>query len=240
MKRVLTTLAIAALAAGAVRAEEAPVKNWKDTAQFSFLDANGNTDSTTLGASNLFTWTRNKWTLLLPAGALNTKSNGVRTAEQYYAGEKVEFKIDARNYLFERYQWERNVFAGFAHRHDLSGGVGREWFKTPTDNFLTELGAGYINEQRVASDRVTFGSGRGYAKYAHKLSATADFSQDAEYLHNLKESKDYRFNAETALTAALTTRMSLKLSYALKFRNTPPPAFGKTDTLTAVSLIVNY
>ena len=42
MKRVLTTLAIAALAAGAVRAEETPVKNWKDTAQFSFLDANGN------------------------------------------------------------------------------------------------------------------------------------------------------------------------------------------------------
>jgi len=240
MKRLLCIATIATLAGGVLQAAESPVKNWKDTAQFSFLDANGNTESTTLGASNLFTWTRNKWTLLLPAGALNTKSNGVRTAEQYYAGEKVEYKLDDRNYLFERYQWERNVFAGFAHRHDLSGGVGREWLQTKTDTFLTELGAGYINEQRVASERVTFAVGRGYAKYAHKLSATADFSQDAEYLHNFKESKDYRFNAESALTAVLTTRLSLKVSYGLKFRNTPPPSFGKTDTLTAVSLIVNY
>ncbi len=121
MKRLLCIATIATLAGGVLQAAESPVKNWKDTAQFSFLDANGNTESTTLGASNLFTWTRNKWTLLLPAGALNTKSNGVRTAEQYYAGEKVEYKLDDRNYLFERYQWERNVFAGFAHRHDLCG-----------------------------------------------------------------------------------------------------------------------
>ncbi len=108
------------------------------------------------------------------------------------------------------------------------------------DAIQREVADGYINEQRVASERVTFAVGRGYAKYAHKLSATADFSQDAEYLHNFKESKDYRFNAESALTAVLTTRLSLKVSYGLKFRNTPPPSFGKTDTLTAVSLIVNY
>jgi putative salt-induced outer membrane protein len=237
--RKITTIALALLSATALWADDA--KPWKDQAQLSYLSANGNTKSTTIGASNLFSWTGGHFLLELPAGALNTKSKGERTAEQYYAGEKLQYKITDRNYAFEKFLWERNTFAGFDHRYDVSGGLGREWWKTDTDNFLTELGGGYINEQRVkTAGRTKFGSGRGYAKYARKLSATADFSQDAEYLHNFKESRDYRVNTETALITSISTNLSLKVSYGWKFRNLPPPTFAKSDSLTAVSLIINY
>jgi putative salt-induced outer membrane protein YdiY len=131
--------------------------------------------------------------------------------------------------------------AGYAHRHDVSLGLGREWVKTDWDNFLTELGGGYINEQRIGgAERAKFGSGRAYAKYARKISETANVTQDAEYLHNFKNSDDHRINTETALVSSVSTNISLKVSYKWNHRNLPPTGFGKNDTLTSVSLILNY
>jgi putative salt-induced outer membrane protein YdiY len=238
MKRILTVAILLSGVAGFARAAE--TKAWKDEAQFSFLNANGNTKSTTLGANNLFTWTKGRATLELPAGALNTKSKGERTAEQYFAGEKFQVRVDARNYVFEKFQWERNTFAGFAHRYDGSVGLGREWMKTATQSFLTELGGGYINEQRLDGARAKFGSGRGYGKYEKVLSATAKFAQDAEYLRNFKEARDWRLTTDTALITSISTNLSLKVGYNWKHRNLPPAGFGKNDTLSSVSLIVNY
>lgn len=237
MKKLTAILLTLFFAAGAFAAGAKP---WSQKAQLSYLSANGNTKSTTLGASTLWTMVKGKWTLELPAGGLNTSTQGTRTAEQYYAGEKIEFKLGERNYTFEKFLWERNTFAGFAHRYDVSAGLGREWWKTENNSLLTELGGGYINEQRIAAERNKFASGRAYSKYVRRLSATADFSQDAEYLHSFKENKDYRFNAESALISALSTHLSLKVSYGLKFRNLPPVGFTKTDTLTSISLIINY
>lgn len=236
MKRLMTCISLI-LATSTLWAAEKP---WSNTTSLSFLNANGNTKSSTLGASNLFKWSRQKMGVELSAGALNTTSKGERTAEQYYAGEKMLYKIDDRNYAFEKYLWERNTFAGFAHRHDVAAGLGREWMKTEKNNFLTELGGGWVNEQRVRAERETFGSGRAYAKFAHVISPTAHFSQDAEYLHNFKDSDDGRLNTETALVSSVSSNLSLKVSYKWNFRNTPPPSFGRNDTLTSVSLIINY
>lgn len=234
---VAAVLAVGIMAASVAAAE----KKWSDTAQFTLLSANGNTKASTLGASNLFKNSFGRWSLELPAGALTTKTDGQRTAEQYHAGEKLQAKVDDRNYVFEKFQWERDTFAGFAHRYDLSGGVGREWVKNAQHLFLSELGGGYINEQPVkTNERNTFGSGRAYAKYEYTLSQTAKFSQDAEYLHSFKDSADYRVNTETAVISSLSTHLSLKVGHTLKHRNKPPKDFGKNDTLTSVALIVNY
>ncbi len=223
-----------------LRAEEAPVKKWKEKAQVTYLSANGNTKSTTIGASNEF---RYDWTRLafeLNAGALGSQSRNVVLAEQYFANEKLQWKLDDRNYAFEKVGWDKNRFAGVANRIDSSLGLGRELVKTPRQSLLLELGGGYVNEQRVRSPRVDFGSGRAYSKYLWNVSDTSVFSQDAEYLHNMEDGDDFRVNTETALTASVSTHVSLKVSYVWKHVALPPPGFGKNDTLTAAALIFNY
>jgi putative salt-induced outer membrane protein YdiY len=44
----------------------------------------------------------------------------------------------------------------------------------------------------------------------------------------------------SALTAGLSTHLSLKLGYLFKHVNKPPVGFGKNDSLTSAALIVNY
>ncbi|MBL0349053.1 MAG: DUF481 domain-containing protein [Elusimicrobia bacterium] len=68
-------------------------------------------------------------------------------------GRKAPCKIHDRNYAFEKFQWERNTFAGFDHRYDVSGGLGREFWKTDTDSLLAELGGGY--QRTTGEDRGT-------------------------------------------------------------------------------------
>jgi putative salt-induced outer membrane protein len=219
---------------------EAPAKNWKNETKLVFLSAKGNSQSRTLGGGEKFNWANDKVVFEFWGDALNVESDNKRTSERYDAGEKVDWKWTDRNYVFERFLWESNRFAGYSQRYDGSLGLGREMLKTKADEILLELGGGYINEQRVDSPRVDFGSGRGYLKYVHSFSSASSFSQDGEYLHNFDDPNGYRVNAETALTAAMNTYLSLKVSYTWKHVHEPPPGFKRDDSLTLVSLVINY
>lgn len=219
---------------------EGPVKNWKNETQLTFLSARGNSQSRTVGAGEKFDWEKDKTALELWAHALNVESDNQRTSERYDAGEKAEWKLTGRNYLFERAQWESNRFAGYSHRYDASVGVGRELMKTKADDLFGEIGGGYINEQRVKAPRNDFASGRLYGKYVREISKTSSFSQDGEYLHNFDDPNGYRVNTETALKASLSTRMALKVSYTWKHVHEPPAGFKRDDSLTLLSLLINY
>ncbi|MBI3566151.1 MAG: DUF481 domain-containing protein [Elusimicrobia bacterium] len=240
----MTRLALAALLAALVvpsRAEDAPAKKWKDAAEVSFVNANGNSKATTTSAKNLFSYAWDALTAFeLEAGGLGSRSEGRVTAEQYYASERLQRKVDDRDYGFERYRWDKNRFAGLAHRHDVSLGVGRELWKTPQDLLTAEGGPGYVVEERLNDKRRSYGSARLYSKYGHEFSATAKFTQDAEYVQSLKDKRDNRLATETALNTQLTTTFSLKTSFVWKHVSQPPPNAVKDDTITAVALIANF
>src|SRR5262249_10630747 len=123
----------------------------------------------------------------LIGGGLGSKSQGQVTAEKYFASEKLSYKIDDRNYAYEKSAWDKDRFAGILNRYDNSVGLGREFIKTKTNNLLAEVGGGYVNEQRKNTGVNDFASGRFYTKYVRTLSPTSNFSQDAEYLHNFKD-----------------------------------------------------
>lgn len=222
-------------------ASAAEAKPWKNAAELSFVNTNGNSKTQTTSAKNAFSYEFSKETKAeIEAGGLGARSEGRVTAEQYFAEEKVSHKVSDRNYIFERYRWDRNIFAGVLHRHDLSVGVGRELWKTPKDLLIGELAPGYLNEERLNDRRKSFASARAYAKYTRDLTATAKFSQDAEYTLSLKDTRDARLNTETALTAALSTSLSVKNSFVWRHDARPPAGKRKDDTIFSVALIASF
>ncbi len=245
MRRFVAILLLAGLVtpmAATIRADDAapPAKKWKNETEASMVSANGNTRSTTTSGKNTFGY---KWThtaLELIGGGLGAKSKGVVTAEKYFASEKFSVKLSERNYTFEKSGWEKDRFAGIRDRFDNGVGLGRELVKTTTDSLIAELGAGYVTEDRIGSDNTDFTSGRAYTKYVRTLSPTSTFSQDAEYIHNFDQPKDFRVNTETALTAALSAHFSLKTSYKWQHVDQPPLGFGRNDTLFSVALLATY
>ena len=234
-------IALSALLLASPAAAADSAKKWKDSAELSFVNANGNVKAQTTSVKNAFTYDFDALTRFEnEAGGLGARSDGRVTAEQYYALEKVSRKLDDRNYVFERYRWDRNRFAGVAHRHDFSVGVGRELWKTPKDLLILEASPGYLNEERIQEKRKSFASTRVYAKYTRELSATAKFSQDAEYIQSLKDKRDKRINAETALTAAINSTFSIKNSFVWRHDSRPPDGKRKDDTVLSVALIASF
>lgn len=244
--KTISMLAASLLLAGSAAAADAPAaaaakKNWTDSAEGSFVNANGNSKATTTSGKNTFVYDFDALTRLhIEGGALGSRSQGQVTAEQYYGLEKLRRKWDPRDYVFQLYRWDKNRFAKIANRHEVSLGVGRELWKTAKDEWLAEAGPGFVSEERIGEEHRTFASARAYAKYTHDFSPTAKFSQDGEYLQSLKDKRDNRFSAETALTTTLTTVFSLKTSFVWKHVSQPPPQAIKDDTLTSVALIANF
>jgi putative salt-induced outer membrane protein len=243
MRRLATWtygLGCAAWIALPARADEPPKKPWSNSAEVSILSTNGNSKTNTMKAAELF---REEWAkalLELQGNALGSSDHGHATAEQYDAGEKVGFKFSERDYVFEKFAWDKNRFAGIRNRTNTSAGYGRKVIDSTSDKLNAELGAGYINEKHTDQSQKNFATGRAYLLFEHALSETARFTQDAEYLPRLDDPSDFRLNTKTALTASLTTHLALKASFDWKRQNRPPVGFDRDDTTTGVALVVNY
>jgi putative salt-induced outer membrane protein len=237
------TLLLAVTALVKIWADDtAPPKAWKDTGELSVVSTNGNSKATTTSAKDTFNYNWSKATLELVGGGLGSSSGNQVTAEQYNASEKVTYPLteNKKNYVYEKGGWDKNRFAGYRNRWDGSGGYGREILALSSDTLVGEIGEGYVNEERIDAPRNDFASTRAYAKFTQILSATAQFTQDAEYIHDDSDRKDYRLNTETALIASLSTHLALKASYKWNRVGQPPMGIGKDDTTTSVALVVNY
>ena len=249
MKRLfLASLMASILAPAAVRADDpaappsatAPTKPWTNETEFSYVSANGNTKSTTTSGKEKFAYTLKKTVFEIFGGGLGTKSAGVVTAEQYNAGEKISYKLSERNYTFEQFRWDKDRFAGINDRYDSTAGFGRELIVTDTDKLIAEIGGGWTAEDRLIVPNQNFGTGRFYTKYTRTVTATVNFSQDGEYIQNLDDKDNGRAKTETAVTAAISKHFSIKGSYVWKWVGVPPLGFGRSDTLTTVSLLAVY
>ena len=236
--------ALAVFAGGLAFADDKPVpsteKKWKNETEVSVVSANGNTRSTTSSGKNTFTYNWTHTSLELIGSALGARNQGTVTAEKYDASEKGTYKLTDRNYTYEKFAWNKDRFAGFRDRYDSSVGLGRQLVKMSRDSLILELGAGYVKEDRLKAENQNYTSGRAYSKYEHALSATSSFTQDVEYLHDFDRPSNFRVNTETALTAALSAHFSLKTSYKWQHVDSPPPGFGRNDTLFTVSLLAVY
>ncbi len=221
------------------RAEDSRKQNWHDEGELSFTNTTGNSRAATFGANNLFNYNWERTGLELKAGIRTEKDKGRVIGEEYNASEKVTRKVIRKIYGYELFRWDRDRFSGVRNRHGFSLGAGDELWRTEKDKLIGEAGMGYISEERP--DRIDhFASGRLYGKYSRALSKTAKFAQDAEYLHSFEDSRDYRINTETAITAAVSDHVLLKASYKWKKVGNPAPGFVKDDTTTGVALVINY
>jgi putative salt-induced outer membrane protein YdiY len=233
-------LAVLLMTPFARAAEGQKPKPWKGSAEVSFVNANGNTRSSTFANKDRFEYASGPALLELETGAMRGTSQSRLIAEQYFASEKTGYKWTEKDYAFEKLRWDKDRFAGVNNRYDFNVGLGRKLLDKAPDRLLGELGAGHVWEDRLPPAAYNgFASGRAYVRYERALSATSGFSQDAEYLHDFEKPRDYRLKTETAVTAALTTVLSLKLSFVWKRVGMPPPGFIKDDTVTSAALLVS-
>lgn len=233
---ILSCLALFAVS-GFSWAKEKP---WKFSSETSYINTTGNTRTETIGTKNAFDYDWTKTALRTKANAMGSQEDRKTTAENYFAEEKYEWKFKKPNYLFQLGSWEKDRFAGIDHRLTAGGGLGRKLLDLKRHSLIFELGLQHSWEDRRKARSEKFGSARAYADYHWILSETAEFSQSVEYLDDFESSDAYRVNAITAIKTALTTHLSFKASYEIKYNNDPPPLITKTDTQTILALVIDF
>ncbi len=232
---LLPVLLIAAVAG----AEE---KKWKDEAELSSVNTGGNSNVATFSAKNLLTYgfsekLEGSW----KAAAMNSKSEGVRSAENYMTELRGDYLFSQHFFGGLAVGWNKNKFAGIDARYYGGPFAGYKFLVGPKHFLRGEVGLDYVSEEYTDKTENDFLRGRLFGAYQFHFTELNKFKQSVEYLHDFDDADNYNVNTETALITLLSQNFSLKTSYEIKFDNKPVPAgLKKTDTILAVSLLVNF
>lgn len=144
-------------------------------------------------------------------------------------------------------------------------GYSRGLYKEQDHEVLGEVGYDFSYLKPVTGDAVSIHSGRAFVGYKGKLSKDTALEASGEVLFNLNSIKfgtrtasafeETRATGIASVVSALSTKLSLSVSFTAKYDNFPPPlakigplpfapgyepAADKLDTITKVSLIFKF
>ncbi|MDY6842891.1 MAG: DUF481 domain-containing protein [Thermodesulfobacteriota bacterium] len=237
--KILLVLSVVCVLFTGVYAE---AKKLSDEAELSFVDTGGNTDVTTLSAKNTLKYKfaeelEGTW----KSGIMYGESSGERNAESYFTEFRLDYLITERYYANAFAGWLQNRFAGISNRFQMGPGIGYKFFNGPKHFLIGEAGLMFVYEEYTNNIDESYIGGRTFAQYQYAFTQKNKFSQSLELLFSFDEGSNYNVNSETALISALNNYLFLKASYEVKFDNQPVPAtLDKTDTILAISLLVNF
>ncbi len=211
------------------------------TGDFGLVNTSGNTDVTTVNIGEEITYTRGHLTLGQQFAVVYGRSDGETTTSLWRGGLRADISAGGPLVFFTQVGWDRNRFAGIARRFEETVGILVELFEQSRTMLSVEAGFSLIQQQGT-SPGVTnnFAAGRSSAVFRQTFGSKSFVVQRVEFLPNLKESTDFRFNSESALVAPLSSSIGLKVSYVIRFDHQPEVGFERTDRLLTTGVQVTF
>jgi putative salt-induced outer membrane protein YdiY len=231
-----------------------PPPDWTYSAKLTAVWVGGNSSSSTFGLGSTLRRTGGRVDLTFEAGAIRTDASKKtrravgttttyeiaedetreKTAESYFVRGRADRKLGESLLLFVGADWLRNTFAGIESRTLLAAGAGIVWSKTERFAFKTDLGATYTFQEDVVSNpflKTNFPGVRFSADLMRTLTATTKWESILISDLNLDETDDVRVDFVNALSLSISSRLGLKPSLQVQWRN--QPALTELDLFTS-------
>jgi putative salt-induced outer membrane protein YdiY len=237
---VLFTSFLLPPAAAAQTAPPPPPPKHEGSVEAAFVGVTGNSSSATLGLGAEFIARPNTWVFTHKLSFVRNRTEDTVTTEAFLYNPRAEKILTARVNAFGDYAYFRDEFAGVAHRNTVTGGLSFKAVADARQTLALDVGAGYLNEDRLSGDDVSSGIYALGSAYKLKLSETADLTDDFRYFGNFSHATDWRLAHIIAVTAKLVGGVSLKLSNTVRYSNFPVPGFKKTDTITSFAVVAKF
>lgn len=245
---MLASLALLALVSPAGAQDEIPDEGtppgWSASAELTFVETTGNSETTTLGfgGSAVRAWEQARLTLEasgLRADASTTTRRAVGTPEDYQILETSDDELTAESYLlraaYDRdiradlfwlsgLTWERNEFAGFRSRASLVAGLGNLWIDREAGHWKTTYGLSWTAQDDLVDDPEVSDSFLGLrltSDYARRITADSGYTSVLILDQSLDDTDDLRADFTNAVSVSLSRRLALKVSLQLLFDNQP-------------------
>jgi putative salt-induced outer membrane protein YdiY len=221
--------------------EEEKKKLWENQLGLSFVKTTGNSENQNFGLDFNSKREATPWGFEFRAFFNDGEDAGVKTVEQYYLGGRAFRKISERWDVFGGLNFAKDEFAGFELRTVVEVGVTYHALAGPKHHLSFDGGLTYTDEDRIDPnpDESWPGAVLGLA-YEYKFSEKSSLTQTVVFYPNFDESDDWRLNAETGVTAALTDLLGLKFGYLYRYRNLPIGDADSTDTTTTMSVVLTF
>lgn len=244
----LMPAAVAAQAASAepaapvTPAEPAAGAQWQASANVTYADTSGNTDTESSGGGFALTLTSDPWSASVQTQATRGESQGTLIAESYtgsFIGQRrLTGPLSAAIIVWAM----RNRFQGL-DLHLLTG-TGLVWafLDRPDAGFSLTLGAGWERQNYVDSllrDDESQPATAVQLAHRRQLAPGVSTSQIAYWFAELDDPSDYTFNSTVALQAAISRALAIQLSYQWSYVSEPPgPTIKNTDSAFTAGLVL--
>ena len=207
---------------------------WRGEAGAGLLTTSGNSEAESFNGKFLLDWKNEQWKNSLTATAINNGDEEGRSAARYAVGDKLDYHLTERDYIFGAVDWEKDLFGGFRERTAETVGYGRHLLTGPIHTLDAEIGAGWRQtEEQDTGDKESEAIGRAGGKYGWKLSDTSAFAQSLKVEYG---STNTFTEAISELKLSVVGNIFASISFTARNNSDVPPDTRKTDTITAVNL----
>jgi putative salt-induced outer membrane protein len=233
--RTVAALALLLAVAVPAAAEDRP---WQFSLGLSYLATSGNSENSSAGLDLSYKHNFDPWGLEVLGSYLNAESDGVETANRMFLGVKGSRAIGERWSVFAGANWLQDEYAGLDSRIVLDGGLTYKAIANGRHTLSFDFGAAWNSEDFADGGSNDYVSGIAGMAYEWKISETAKLTERLLFVPSLEESDDWRVASDTAIEAAISAKLALKLGFQYLYDNVPVAGFEKTDTRSSVSLVV--
>ena len=245
-RSIALVLVAAALFAVPALAEDPPKLGWSDTAELSYVQTAGNSETSTFGFRDTLLYRWDKALFTFKVGGIRAESTTLDrraygtvddyyvndnpmttvTAEAYFANVQYDRKISEHFAWNAGGGWDRNTFSGIQNRYQVFAGVGNVWVDKETVKFKTDYSATYTKREDVVFDpdpnrKDKFAGLRFAWDYLHKFGAATTFTNVLVLDDNLQETSDWRGDTVFSVGVAMSKKLALKVSLRFLYANQP-------------------
>ncbi len=239
---VILACAVPAATLAQTPAPAPPPPGWTGSASAGLALTQGNSDTSTINAAyDVKRETGSPYVFKSNALLVYGKSEGELTSDRLAIGGRLERKLSERTALFGQVQYLRDSFKEIDYLISPTVGVSRIVLKNERSVLDIDGAVGLVWEQNPGLELQTDGAVSAGQHFAHKLTATTEFTQKLLALWKMDDFGDALYTFSAGLAANLTGGTQMKVEFLDTFKTEPPtPEVKQNDIAVLVSLVYKF
>jgi len=206
-----------------------------------YVATSGNTQVSTVNFADQLTWRTSPVNIIDQTFTVvyGQNKNVVQT-NSWTVALRDEYAFTKQIGLYALGQFDRNTFAGVDYNFEEGGGLAITPVLPKRHRLEIDAGFQYVEQKLLPDSTDDHAAARAAITYRYTFGKDTYAQEAVEGLPDLHNGQDFRVNSQTDLVAPLSRHLALKLGYAIRYANLPPPGFRTTDRLFTSDLQVSF
>ncbi len=216
-----------------------PEPSWKGSLGAGLALTGGNSDTNSYNLSfNAAYDPKTKNTFKADGLYLRSDTDDKTTANTSSLSVRDEYRFAKHAFFFAEARYYRDEFKSIEYLISPLGGIGVNVVDRDNTKLSIDLSAGGQFEKDAGRTSTSDGAVSASQRLSAKLSPSANLSQRASALWKMNDFGDALYRFEISLSASISKRMEMKLSFRDDYKTRPPSATLKKNDTAVLAAIV--